>query len=129
MGDLKISGLKDKSSNMAYNRDYDNLLNVYKKENDSLKTLIQHFETTIKCRDNMIAQYVQEIQEMKKSIQHQKKTIDSLNFEINTLKNQKLLKDKPAYVPKKINMQRIFSANNELKSKEEHLYLKSKFFF
>lgn len=66
-----------------------NILNVYKQENKSLKVMLQHYEITLKTRENLIRQYVDEIQSLKKTIKKQKKMIDSLNLEISSLKNHR----------------------------------------
>ena len=109
-----------------YNQSEDGLLNVYKRENQSLKIMIHHYEETLKCRENMMSQYISELQELKKTIQLQKKTIAALNLEIASFKNEKFFKEKiPQSFEKTKKSRPIQSAKS---TKDEHLYIKSTIF-
>lgn len=126
MENIKISpnNNPDNSSNInGFNYDGEKLLRVYRNENESLKTIINHYEATLKCRENLISKYVYDLQENKKIIQKQKKIIISLSSELNTLKNQRLLKEK-APTPKHVSTG-LITAKNSQKSKLEHLYMRS----
>lgn len=113
------------SHSPKYIREEENILNVYKQENQSLKKMIHHYETTLKCRENIINQYVREIQNLKQTIKKQKQNIDSLNSELKTYQNQKLFKDKlPTQKERSFN--RISSAFHHKKIlNEEFLHIPS----
>lgn len=97
------------SHSPKYIREQENILNVYKQENQSLKKMIHHYETTLKCRENIINQYVAEIQNLKQTIKKQKQNINSLNLQLRSYENQKLFRDKLPN-PKDNKINRISSA-------------------
>ena len=105
-----------------YNQSQENLLNVYKRENQALKTMIHHYEETLKCRENLMSQYISELQTLKKTIQQQKKTIAALNLEIDSFKNEKFFKERAPQLEKNKKSRPIQSAKSV---KCEHLYMKS----
>jgi hypothetical protein len=107
-----------------YNQTQENLLSVYRRENDSLKIMIHHYEATLKCRETMVSQYISELQELKKTVQHQKKIISALNLEIDSFKNEKFFKKIP--IVQDNSSKKLRPINSPKYIKDEYLYIKSK---